>query len=96
MDRYLVSVPHGSDHSVCIKVVRTFLRTGSHYLTHADWGCLDGDHTAWMVVEGNSREEVAQIVPPPLRSDAKVVQLTKFSMEEIDELDRRHREEINS
>ena len=48
-----------------------------------------------MVVEGNSREEVALIVPPPLRSDAKVVQLTKFSIEEIDELERRHRESTN-
>ncbi len=96
MDRYLVSVPHSAHHSACIKVVRTFLQTGSHYLTHADWGCLDGDHTAWMVVEGNSREEVARIVPPPLRSDAKIVQLTKFSMEEIDELERRHREKTNN
>lgn len=91
MNRYLVSVPHDEEHTACVNVVRTFLRTGSHYLTNADWGCLDGDHTAWMIVEGDSKEEVALILPPPLRSAARVVQLSKFTMEEIDRLDREHK-----
>lgn len=90
MDRYLISVPHGADIPHCIDVVHTFLQTGSHYLCQADWGCEDGDHTAWMIVEGETREEVVQIVPPPFRADARVVRLTKFKLEEIEELKRKH------
>ncbi len=91
MDRFLISVPHSSDTPACTDVVHTFLQTGSHYLTHADWGCEDGDHTAWMIVEGETREEVAQIVPPPFRAQSRVVRLTKFTLDEVEEIQRSHK-----
>jgi hypothetical protein len=72
-------------------VVQTFLQTGSHYLVNADWGCRDGDHRAWLIVEAADREEATMIVPPPYRTDAHVIRLNKFNMSEIDEILATHR-----
>lgn len=90
MDKYLVEVPHDSEPLACAKVVRAFLSTGSHYLANADWGCLDGDHSAWMIVDAATKEEARQIVPPGLRGNARVVRLNAFTVDKLDELMRQH------
>jgi hypothetical protein len=90
MRKFLIEVPHEADALGCARVIKTFLETGSHYLTHADWGCADGDHRAWLIVEAGDREEARQIVPPPFRSTARVVKLSRFSMQEIDQTIARH------
>jgi len=43
MRRFLIEVPHEAERVVCARVVEVFLKTGSHFLTHADWGCMDGE-----------------------------------------------------
>jgi hypothetical protein len=91
MARFLIEVPHEEEVIACAKVVQIFLATGSHYLTHADWGCLDGDHRSWMIVDVDSKEEARAIVPPAFRSQARIVRLNYFSMEEIEGILRRHR-----
>ena len=86
MPRFLIEVPHDEELVACARVVDLFLKTGSHFLTHADWGCMDGDHKAWIIADVESREEARAIVPPSLRSQARIVQLNYFTMEEIDEI----------
>ena len=56
---------------------------GSHIVSHADFGCEDGVHCGWLVVDVNDRNEAELIVPPPLRADARVIQLRRWSPEEI-------------
>ncbi|HOD65896.1 MAG TPA: hypothetical protein PKW75_08195 [candidate division Zixibacteria bacterium] len=90
MPRYLIEVPHEEDTVACARVVKVFLETGSHFLTHADWGCEDGEHKAWITVETDTREAARSVVPPAFRSQAKVTQLTYFTMEEIDAILERH------
>jgi hypothetical protein len=90
MARFLIEVPHEEEVVACARVVEIFLKTGSHFLTHADWGCQDGEHKAWIVVEVDSKEEARCILPPAFRSEARVVSLNKFTMEEIEEVFRQH------
>lgn len=90
MERYLVQVAHDPEPWACAKVVQVFLGTGSHYLAQADWGCRDGDHHSWMIVEAASKDEARQIVPPQFRNQARVVRLNKFTIEEIDAILREH------
>lgn len=90
MARFLIEVPHDAEPAACAKVVEIFLKSGSHFLTRADWGCKDGDHKAWIVADVDSREEARAILPPALRSQAKVVQLNYFTLDEIGELLRHH------
>ena len=84
--RFLIEVPHEGTMAACVRAVEVFLEAGSHFLTHADWGCKDGEHKAWMVVEVDSKDEARGIVPPAYRSHAKVVQLNEFTMKDLEDL----------
>ena len=90
MARYLIEVPHESEVQACARVVQVFLATGSHLLTHADWGCMDGVHSAWIIVEVDSKEEARYVLPPAFRAGAKIIGLNKFTMEQIDSIMSRH------
>ena len=90
MARFLIEVPHPDDKLGCARSIQIFLQSGSHYLTHADYGCGDGEHCAWMIVDASDREEAGRIVPPAFRSQARVVELSRFSTDEIEETIRRH------
>ena len=92
MARFLVEVPHESTPVTCARAVDVFLKTGSHFFTHADWGCKDGEHKAWAIVEVDTRDEARAIVPPPYRSQAKVVQLNAFTKDEIENFLRQHKQ----
>ena len=81
MPRFLIEIPHSTDKLACAKVVRTFATSGSHFLTQADWGCADGDHRAWMVVELEDRAAAEAIVPPAFRPEAKITRLVKFLLD---------------
>ncbi len=82
MPRFLIEVPHGPSSAECDAAIRIFHETGSHFLSHADWGCLDGVHKAWMTVEMPSREEARNILPPAYRHKATVVGLNQFTIDE--------------
>jgi hypothetical protein len=88
--RFLIEVPHEASTVPCARAVEVFLKTGSHFLSHADWGCRDGEHKAWLVVEVDSKDEARGVVPPAFRAQAKVVQLNAFTLDEIDSILRDH------
>ena len=83
MPRYLIEVEHEDDGTHCKNVVRTFLDTGSHYLAQAEWGCQDGVHKAWLIVETDTREQARAIVPQFLRPQATIIRLSRFFSDEI-------------
>ena len=66
--------------------MKVFLATGSHFLTHADWGCMDGVHSAWITVDADSKEQARSIVPPPFRAQAKIIGLNTFTMDQINDV----------
>lgn len=44
MPRFLIEVSHESGLVSCARAVNVLLQTGSHFLTHADFGGQDGVH----------------------------------------------------
>ena len=90
MARFLIEVPHEAEKVECARAIHILLSTGSHFMTHADWGCLDGVHKGWIILELESKEEARSILPPVYRSKAKIVELNKFTMEEIEDIIRHH------
>ena len=90
MPKFLIELPHESEVVACARAVKVLLETGSHFLTHADFGCCDGIHKAWIVVEGDSHQEARNMLPPAYRRQATVVQLCKFGLTELDDLIKRH------
>ena len=90
MSRFLIEVPHEAEKIACARVVQVFLASGSHFLANADWGCMAGDHRAWMIVDADNQDEARLIVPPAFRSQATIVGLNSFSMDQIEQILSRH------
>ncbi len=86
MARYLIEVEHEADKMACEKAIEAFLNSGSHFLTHADWGCMDGEHKAWFLLDIGSKEEAKNIVPPVFRPHTKVTELTRFELDHMDKI----------
>ena len=91
MARFLIEVPHEAEEGACLLALKVLLSTGSHYLTQADFGCRDGEHKGWITVEAESKAEARCILPPVYRDTAKVVELSKFTIGEVDELLEQHK-----
>jgi hypothetical protein len=90
MTRFLIEVPHEDDRLKCARAIQVFLESGSHFLVNADWGCLDGEHKAWITLEGDSKEDILSVLPLEVRSRAKIVKLARFSMNDVDEVLSQH------
>ncbi len=70
MDRYLVVIPHTMED--CLRSLQQIEAIGM--ITHFDWGCKDGDHTGWAIIEA---------VPTFQRNKAQAIKLTRFDPEDI-------------
>ena len=55
MNRFFIEVPHEEEVLACANAVKILLETGSHFLSHADWGCSDGVHKGWVTVEAETK-----------------------------------------
>ena len=83
MPKFLIEFRHADDYEGCVRALDAIVTLGSHLISNAEFGCEDGVHCGWMVVEVSNRGEAELIVPPALRSDARVIQLRRWSPEEI-------------
>ena len=90
MARFLIEVPHEANVVACSHAVQVFMDTGSHFMTHADFGCADGEHKGWLTVDVETKDEALRILPPALRARARVVRLSKFSMTHFGAMLREH------
>ena len=85
MNKYLIEVPHEGDKASCVRAVKVFLTSGSHFMTNAEWGCRDGDHKAWLIVEVESKEEARRILPSAYQQTAKITRINKFTRKDMEE-----------
>jgi hypothetical protein len=90
MSKYLIEVPHEAARRECALAVQAFFETGRHFIPQMNWGCSDGVHKAWIIVEVDSKKEALYIVPPAFRSSATIVELNKFTVQEIENILEHH------
>jgi hypothetical protein len=83
MQRYLIEVPHSDDHEACVRALGATQRYGGHFATNVDWGCKGGVHSGWLIVEVKNRHQAMQMVAPEFRDEVRIVELNKFTREEI-------------
>jgi hypothetical protein len=83
MSSFLIEVPHGNNKEECNHAIKVFLESGSHFLSNADWGCKDNQHKAWLRVDVEDKEAALRIIPPLYRSRANIIQLNKYTKEEM-------------
>lgn len=91
MSRFLIEISHDPEELACARVVKYFLASGSHLLANADWGCADGVHSSWIIVDVNTRDEARLTVPIPFRAQARIVGLNYFTLEQIEGIIEKHR-----
>lgn len=75
MDRYVIETPHTAQD--CKMLVQQVYAMG--YLHHFDWGCMDGVHSGWAIIEAESEAQARLAVPAIVRNKARVIKLCKFS-----------------
>ena len=86
MPTYLIEIPHSGNQTECNQIIKLFVESGSHLLSNADWGCKDGVHKAWFKADFENKEEAMQIIPPLLRHCASIVEIIKFTKNDMAEL----------
>ena len=90
MEEFLIEVYHEKEEIACALAAKIFLSSGSHFLTNAEWGCNDDVHKAWMIVEVENKAEAKRIIPSAFKSKANIVQLNRFTWEEVNEILTKH------
>lgn len=85
MPRYLIEVPHDGSEIACKRAIQVFLNSGSHFLARAEWGCGDGEHKAWMIIDVDTKEEARNVVPAAFRNQAEIVKLRTYSMRDFED-----------
>jgi hypothetical protein len=86
MTKYMIEIPHENTKQACSLAVMEVLKFGSHFVPHADWGCADDVHIAWITVEVDSKEEAMAILPPLFRQSATVTEVNHYDMDNLDDL----------
>jgi len=77
MERYLIETPHTPQD--CHLLVGQVYSMG--YLYHFEWGCPDGVHSGWAIIEAEDETQARLAVPSIVRNKARVVKLTRFTDE---------------
>jgi len=78
---YMVSSQHTPEE--CLSALDEFAASGKNALDNWYWGCMDGDHTGYEIVQASSKDEVLKTVPENLRAKAKAVKLNKLTAEQV-------------
>jgi hypothetical protein len=85
MARFLIELAHEPTEEACTIAIKTLLSTGSHFLTNAEWGCKDKEHKCWIILDVNSKEEARVILPPVYRNEAKIINLSRYTLDDLNE-----------
>ena len=77
MNKYLIEVSQGEYRISNRRAEYIFKRSGSHFISHAEWGYLNGEYKARFVAETENKKEAMGILPSAYRQDAKIVLIKK-------------------
>ncbi len=64
-------------------MLNSLVQGGAHVLANAEFGCEEGVHKSWLIIEAENDYYARLMVPPVLRDSALLVRLSKFTSEEI-------------
>jgi len=80
MKKFLVISHHSGEE--CVKALKETLAIG--WLTHFEWGCKDGVHTGWAILEAEDKNQAMLSIPTFLRGKGQVVRLTSFNPDTVE------------
>lgn len=78
---YLIEAPHSPGE--CVQAMDEALAKGPGFLARFDWGCVEGEHTGWAILEADSEADARSMVPAIVRSKARIVRVGKVTPDHI-------------
>jgi hypothetical protein len=84
MARYLLTCPHTPED--CVPDIDSILGHSKELLARFDWGCKDGEHVGWVVVEAGNEATARMMLPVSIRNKASVRSVNKFTPQDIEQL----------
>ena len=85
MEKFLIEIRNGGDSASCLRSIQSFLSSRTHFVTSVEWGCIEGEHKAWLIIKTGNREDAMRIIPAAYRQNAKITRLHKLTEKEINE-----------
>jgi len=76
---YMIISPHTA--AECDATLEQAEQLGT--LSKFEWGCKQGDHTGYAIVQATSKEEALKMVPENVRAKARVIKVDHLTPEEI-------------
>ena len=80
MRQYLIETRHTARE--CIWAAHQHYDDFDAFVARFAWGCKDGDHSGWAIVEAVDKFEAQSLVPRPLHPKTRIVELNGFTPEE--------------
>ncbi|MCX6641729.1 MAG: hypothetical protein NTW14_14785 [bacterium] len=80
---YLVEVTHTPEQ--CLATLDEVKATGADKLAKWEWGCMAGNHMGYLIISAKTEADALNWVPASERSQAKVLKLNKFTVDQIAE-----------
>jgi hypothetical protein len=85
MEKYLIEIVNGGDRASCLRSIQSYLSSRTHYFSSAEWGCLEDEHKAWLIIKTGNSADALRIIPAAYRQHARITRLHKFKGKEIDQ-----------
>ena len=81
MSKYLIASKHEPDD--CLRALDEELAKGSGVLDKFVYGCKEGDHTGYAIVDVKNLSDALAMVPDFLQASACITKVDKFTPAEI-------------
>lgn len=85
---YLVTIPHTPEQ--CLNTLDDMKAKGDAFLSKFEFGCMDGDHTAYAFVDGTSPDNVRKMLPEKQQKAAKIIKVNKMTAAQIEKIHKEH------
>ena len=81
MPRFLIESRHTGEE--CLQVLDWVLAQGSMLLSKYEFSCMEDEHSGFVIIEAPTKADAKYVVPPNIRDHARIVELQKFTADEI-------------
>ncbi|MEN6371568.1 MAG: hypothetical protein ABFD64_06085 [Armatimonadota bacterium] len=82
MPTFMVESSHTKEE--CVQSLDELKNKEPEILDKMEFGCMSGVHTGWATVDAANESEVRNMIPSDLRDKARVVEVSKFTPEQIE------------
>jgi hypothetical protein len=67
----------------CVWALKALLDGAPGFLDRFDWGCQDGEHVGWAIIEAENKFQAQELVPQILRAKTRILELRQFTPDQV-------------